>query len=638
MWKKSLVSLIWMFAVVLTLPSCGKTRSFIGLNDNGNAPVVTPVTIPGVAASMKIVADNNIIDCTATGECNDRDITNLQVVFYDINGEEVTIPEATVDHLVSWNSDNIAATVVAAPDPLSGENAIVTGVFGGIANITATLSFPPSSSYGYSGKLTTSIAITILSTMPDGLPKPPVPSPVASCSIDEYTPSCDNVDGIKLQIEQYQVMGEQLTKAYRQTLDSYNNYMKLLDGYMGQGYDDVLLQQLEDAEQTDMDAYKQWYQCKQGAIKEAVAELQAFTVSCQPAPSDVATVSSDVWTVSVVVDGVGTISDVPYGTSKEAFEANLTPDDPNESWDDFDSGEIDDPVVTGDNLVVTAQDGTTVINYNVVVLAPSHVATVSSDVYSAHIKYMDDGSGRYEAIIQEVPFNTSAATFEANLIKDDPNETWSDTGLSDPVMSDDTFVVTAQDGVTQIIYTVLVNPLAIGDIYNGNLVAYILQPEDPGYTENQPRGLMVALSDQSTGMQWYNGDYVETDATDTTIGGGLGDTQTIVSVQGEGSYAAQLCNDMNQVEEGSCAFGLPCPRDWFLPSKDELNKIYVNLAANSIGGFGNYNYWSSSESVRGNAWCQSFFSGGSQVNTSTNGRLAVRCARAFYIVVGEREK
>ncbi len=132
MWKKSLVSLIWMFAVVLTLPSCGKTRSFIGLNDNGNAPVVTPVTIPGVAASMKIVADNNIIDCTATGECNDRDITNLQVVFYDINGEEVTIPEATVDHLVSWNSDNIAVATVNA---VSG---VVTGVGTGTVHVYAT--------------------------------------------------------------------------------------------------------------------------------------------------------------------------------------------------------------------------------------------------------------------------------------------------------------------------------------------------------------------------------------------------------------------------------------------------------------------------------------------------------------------
>ena len=47
--------------------------------------------------------------------------------------------------------------------------------------------------------------------------------------------------------------------------------------------------------------------------------------------------------------------------------------------------------------------------------------------------------------------------------------------------------------------------------------------------------------------------------------------------------------------------------DWFLPSKDELDELYLNRLV--VGGFAGA-YWSSSE-VDGNfAWRQSFFDGG----------------------------
>ena len=48
--------------------------------------------------------------------------------------------------------------------------------------------------------------------------------------------------------------------------------------------------------------------------------------------------------------------------------------------------------------------------------------------------------------------------------------------------------------------------------------------------------------------------------------------------------------------------------DWFLPSKDELNEMYLNRAA--IGGFdgkiGDYYYWSSSQHNGSRAWIQAF--------------------------------
>jgi len=63
---------------------------------------------------------------------------------------------------------------------------------------------------------------------------------------------------------------------------------------------------------------------------------------------------------------------------------------------------------------------------------------------------------------------------------------------------------------------------------------------------------------------------------------------------------------------------------WFLPAKDELNTLYVNLSV--IGGFGTGNYWSSSESANSNAWYQSF-SSGSQGSSGKNTGYVVRCVR-----------
>ena len=55
--------------------------------------------------------------------------------------------------------------------------------------------------------------------------------------------------------------------------------------------------------------------------------------------------------------------------------------------------------------------------------------------------------------------------------------------------------------------------------------------------------------------------------------------------------------------------------DWFLPSKDELFKLYLNKEAigsfSAGGGFGAIDgiYWSSSESSKKHAWYQYFHSG-----------------------------
>jgi hypothetical protein len=83
----------------------------------------------------------------------------------------------------------------------------------------------------------------------------------------------------------------------------------------------------------------------------------------------------------------------------------------------------------------------------------------------------------------------------------------------------------------------------------------------------------------------------------TAIGSGQANTNVIISALGTGTYAAKLCDDY---EYGGYT-------DWFLPSKDELNQIYLNKSlANPPGGLVDW-YWSSSESSDNkNAWLQRF--------------------------------
>jgi len=66
--------------------------------------------------------------------------------------------------------------------------------------------------------------------------------------------------------------------------------------------------------------------------------------------------------------------------------------------------------------------------------------------------------------------------------------------------------------------------------------------------------------------------------------------------------------------------------DWFLPSKGELNQMYVNKTA--IGGFASGGYCGSSEAGAGTAWYQ-YFGLGTQGSDYKSGTFYVRPVRAF---------
>jgi hypothetical protein len=69
--------------------------------------------------------------------------------------------------------------------------------------------------------------------------------------------------------------------------------------------------------------------------------------------------------------------------------------------------------------------------------------------------------------------------------------------------------------------------------------------------------------------------------------------------------------------------------DWFLPSKDELNEMYVNLHQQGLGGFANNFYWSSTEFDDYHAWIQGFFDGFQTYDGKDFNYYGVRAVRAF---------
>ncbi|MBP7832861.1 MAG: S-layer homology domain-containing protein [Candidatus Levybacteria bacterium] len=107
--------------------------------------------------------------------------------------------------------------------------------------------------------------------------------------------------------------------------------------------------------------------------KGPVTDIKVFTLKVLQSPSSVASVSSaGLYIVSADGTSSETISNVPFATSKANFLLNIAKDEPTQTL--VDTG-LQDPVVTGNTLIVTAQDGTTSITYTVKTLDAPKKAT-----------------------------------------------------------------------------------------------------------------------------------------------------------------------------------------------------------------------------------------------------------------------
>jgi hypothetical protein len=147
---------------------------------------------------------------------------------------------------------------------------------------------------------------------------------------------------------------------------------------------------------------------------------------------------------------------------------------------------------------------------------------------------------------------------------------------------------------------------AIGDSGPaGGIVFYI--------TDGGLHGLEAATANQEP-TQWGCRGTEISGANGTAVGTGEQNTADIIAG----------CNETTAASVAS-AYG----PGWYLPSKDELNLLYVQKEFGVVGGFASSNYWSSSQANSGFAWRQSFGSGLQYDNYSKGSTLRVRAVRAF---------
>ena len=162
---------------------------------------------------------------------------------------------------------------------------------------------------------------------------------------------------------------------------------------------------------------------------------------------------------------------------------------------------------------------------------------------------------------------------------------------------------------------------AIGDIGPSGVGIVFYLTDDGGL-----HGLEAAPGDQSAGDAYSNITNALVNGGTTPLppdlGTGSANTDAIIAQIGHIASAALIA--------GSYTGG--GVTDWFLPSKDELNELY--LQKDSIGGFAQDYYWSSSESdpaFPDLAWGQFFQDGwnGMQVDDTKSTQGSVRAIRAF---------
>jgi len=186
----------------------------------------------------------------------------------------------------------------------------------------------------------------------------------------------------------------------------------------------------------------------------------------------------------------------------------------------------------------------------------------------------------------------------------------------DKVRSEGVYTAGTGIAISDNVISVAGSGLSIGDTYQGGVIFWL--------DVSGEHGLIVSTTDQATGVTWSNG----TAKITGTSGNGLysGKMNTSMIVAGliaetpTGNFAAKACADYSVAADG-ITYG-----DWYLPSKYELNLLY--LQKDEVSGLSGI-YWSSCENSENAAYAQDYSDGGTVISDKQSATANVRAIRAF---------
>lgn len=150
----------------------------------------------------------------------------------------------------------------------------------------------------------------------------------------------------------------------------------------------------------------------------------------------------------------------------------------------------------------------------------------------------------------------------------------------------------------------------VGCNFQGGIIVYITD------TIPEVHGLICTEYDQSFSAEW-GCEGLDIPQTSYPLNGAI-NTYYIIQNCYQPGIAARICHF--SILEGY--------DDWFLPAKDQLDSMYVNLHLHGLGEFSDTWYWSSMRYNENDAWGQNFMNGYQQ-EYPKNTEMRVRAVREF---------
>jgi hypothetical protein len=162
--------------------------------------------------------------------------------------------------------------------------------------------------------------------------------------------------------------------------------------------------------------------------------------------------------------------------------------------------------------------------------------------------------------------------------------------------------------------------VVVGDSFKGGIVAYILQSGDPGFVSGETHGFVVQATDIIVSPPTWGCNGTSISGTSVNLGTGQANTNAIIAGCATAGIPARLCDNLT----------IGSNSNWYLPSKEEVNKLYINRAQIN-GNFlsGGAAYASSSQQDATTAWAQRLDNGYQGNYQKSNEFGTARCISNF---------